>query len=274
MSGVQYRHREERRSRGMTRRLVCPSIVFLAACAVFAQPPAAPPAFDVASIKPNNTFVREMHLMGDDISIDPKSLTMRGISLQGAIRWAYDVKDYQISGPPWLNSQRFDIAAKCAAPASDAEMRQMMQTLLADRFALKLHPEKKELSVFALLVGKNGPKFHPSEGEGKSTLAGARMIMNAKWTTMAQLADLLYQPLRTPVIDMTGLKGQYDFTVDLAPYAPPSEPGRGPGPIGVAEISGTVLSIVQDQLGLKLESRKSSVDILVIDHAEKTPTDN
>jgi len=260
----------------MTQALVRASLILAATCAVFAQQPAATPAFDVASIKPNkDPMVRgQSHIMGDgEISTDPASVTMRNISLKGSIQWAYDIKPYQVSGPDWLFSERFDILAKVQGPAPEADRRLMMQNLLAERFGLKTHRESKELPVFALVVGKNGPKFKPSEGEGKSTMNGVHMLMSAKWTTMAQLADLLYQPLRTPVIDMTGLKGQYDFTVDLTPYAPPAgDGGRGSGPMG--DPAGIVLSLVQEQLGLKLESRKQAIDILVIDHAEKTPTEN
>jgi len=257
----------------MTRAFVCLSLLTLTVCAAFAQPSPAAPTFDVASIKPNKTFVREEgHMASDKIATDPGSLTMRSISLQGCIRWAYDVKDYQVSGPAWLNGDRYDVTAKTNSPATDAELRQMLQGLLAERFGLQLHRDKKELPVLAMTIGKSGPKFHASEGEGKSVMTGARLSMSAKWTTMSQLADLLYQPLRTPVIDMTGLKGQYDFTVDLTSYAPPAEPGKEPGPMG--DPASIVLSVVQEQLGLKLESRKSLIDILVIDHAEKTPTDN
>ena len=258
----------------MTRTLVCPSVIAFTACAVLAQAaPAASPAFDVASIKPNTAMVRNEGHMIDDISVGADTVSVRNVSLQGCIRWAYDIRGYQVSGPGWINSDRFDITAKAAAAASEADLRQMMHTLLADRFGLKVHTEKKEMSVFALTVGKNGPKFKPSEGEGKSVMSGGGMVMTAKWTTMGQFADLLYQPLRTPVVDQTGLKGQYDFKVDLTAYAPTNADGaREPGPMG--DPAGIVLSIVQEQLGLKFESKKSALDILVVDHAEKLPTDN
>jgi len=259
----------------MHKAMTSAGLLFLAG-AVFAQQPAAP-AFDVASIKPNKTVMRPQgHVsLGDDITVDPVNLTMRAISLQGAIRWAYRVTDYQISGPAWLNAERFDITAKAAAPASEAEQRQMLQGLLADRFALKVHQEKKEVQVYVLLVAKNGPKFHASEGDGKSSLSSNRpMVMNAKFTTMAQLADLLTMPLRAPVIDETGLNGQYDFMADLTSYAPPPGVGGGSGPGPIGDPAGVVLSLVQEQLGLKLESRKRTIDFLVIDHAEKTATEN
>jgi uncharacterized protein (TIGR03435 family) len=273
MSGVQYRHNGNEEISGMIRALACPSVFFATACALFAQQAPAVTAFDVASIKANDTSVRERHMMFDDISSDPATLTIRDVSLQGCIKWAYDIQDYQVSGPGWLNSEHFDITAKTAEPAAEAAMRQMLQKLLAERFGLKVHWEKKEMPAYQLVVAKGGPKFQPSQGEGKSNMSGARMVMNAKFTTMAQFAGMLSQPLQTPVIDMTGLKGQYDFKVDLTSYMPPRGDGaRGPVPMG--DPASIVLSLLPEQLGLKLESKKTVIDTLVIDHAEKTPTDN
>ncbi len=122
-----------------------------------------PPAFDVASIKPN-----QMGNAGgekserENITVSPEGVMMRNVSLRSCLRWAYDVKDFQISGPGWLASEKYDIAAKTAPPTSAGQLRLMMQTLLADRFKLALHRETKDLPVYALVVGKNGPKFHES----------------------------------------------------------------------------------------------------------------
>ena len=234
---------------------------------------ATAPAFDVASVRPSERPAgRGMGFRRDNIQVSPTSLTMRGVSLKTAIRWAYHVMDYQVSGPDWIGFQRYDIAAKAAAPASEEQLREMLQSLLADRFGLAVHRQKKEESAYVLLVGKNGPKFHESTTEGESSIAAERskMTVTVQRTPLSQLVDTLSLVLRTPVVDETGLKGRYDITVNAAKYiASDRQPGDPPlDPVALIIIG------IQEELGLKLESRKVTLDLVIVDHAEKVPTEN
>ena len=165
----------------------------------------------------------------------------------------------------------------------------MFQTLLADRFQLKLHRETKELPIYALLVGKNGPKLKPAESqEGPN----GRMMMRpghfeGSKFAMSSLADMLSRFVSRPVVDMTELKGIFDFTLNFAPDENMRMMGGMPPPPGVHPEGGgegrspnanadspTLFVALQEQLGLKLEARKGPLEILVIDHAEKVPTEN
>lgn len=238
------------------------------------QPAAAPPAFDVASVK-----VSQIARTGGEgsrrerVDHTPGSLTMRNVRMKSAIQWAYNVKSYQVAGPDWLESERYDIVGKAAGEVDEDQLRLMLQTLLADRFKLTLHREEKVLGVFALTVGKGGPKFKESETQGEMAMQGGRggrFSGTVQRITMAQAADLLSQPLNRPVVDETGLKGRYDVTIDVAAYlgneAQMKEIQADPTQI--------IFAIVQEQLGLKLEPKKSTVQLLIVDGAERVPTEN
>jgi uncharacterized protein (TIGR03435 family) len=207
---------------------------------------------------------------------------MRNVSLESCIRWAYNVPQRQISGPGWLNLERFDIVAKSSSPASEMQLRLMLQTLLADRFKLALHRESKEMSVFVLLVGKGGHKLSESQGDGPPKMQPNKMLMVCERVTMPQLCELLSDPMQAPVLDLTELKGRYDFSLDPSKYLPadlsPGDGGKSPGDgakMRLAEELPTMFrSMLQDQLGLRMESRKAPVEILIIDAAEKAPTEN
>ena len=148
----------------------------------------------------------------------------------------------------------------------------MLQALLADRFKLTFHRQTKDLPVYALTVGKNGHKLHESEGDGPGSIKPNKLGVVAQRTTLAEAADLLSQPLQTPVVDMTGLTGRYDFSIDLAPYIS-GDLRRGPGD-QAPDIIAIAMTAIQEQLGLKLEPRKAPIEMLVVDHAEKVPTEN
>src|SRR5271165_3406478 len=121
-------------------------------------------AFDAASIRVVESG--EGGRKRENVQVNPGSLNMRSVTLKSAIRWAYHVMDYQISGPDWLGDRRFDIMAKAAGPAPEAELRTMLQALLSERFTLKLHKETKELPAYVLIVAKGGIKFRESKEEG------------------------------------------------------------------------------------------------------------
>ncbi|HYW43222.1 MAG TPA: TIGR03435 family protein [Bryobacteraceae bacterium] len=267
---------------GYTCTVAAASTLVLAAGLAFGQAPtAAAPAFEVASVKPNSlSRTGGEGSRRENIEATPGSLIMRNVRMSSCVRWAYDVQDYQVTGPGWLNDERYDIAAKAAGGAPEDQLRLMLQGLLAERFKMEVHKESKVLSVYAVVVAKGGPKLHPSEGDEPSSMKRAGMMGGVlKNATLAQACELLSGPfnelLHTPVIDMTGLKGKYDFTVDLAPYITDDMMKRQPGvaPV-IPDIVGIAQAALQEQLGLKLEARKAPVDIVVVDRAEKVPTEN
>jgi len=220
--------------------------------------------FEVASVKASSNPGRAL------TSTTPVSLTMRNSSLSNCIRWAYGVKDYQISGnASWISVDRYDVSAKTAQAATEAEMKAMLQGLLADRFKLTFHREQKEMQALVVTVGKGGPKFHESTGEGESSLNSSSDVLTGKRAGMAELMTMIEGAVRVPVVDLTGLTGRYDFTIDPRPYLPDG----GPGAASQVDRASIVISIFQEELGLKVESKKMPVDVLVIDRAEK-PSEN
>jgi uncharacterized protein (TIGR03435 family) len=260
------------------------------------------PSFEVASIKPNRS--------GDNhffISFQPGRFTATGATTRFLIEDAYNVKDFQVSGgPSWINSERYDIDAKeedslveelqKLPPDQRAEqIRLRVQSLLADRFKLTLHRETKELPVYALVIAKNGPKLqeaksgdtYPKGMKGLDGRAHAGMMrmgrgqLTGQAIPLASLVHMLSQQLGRTVLDKTGLKGNYDFALQWTPDQ--SQPAMLMGPEGgkpgtdnapPPESSGpSLFTAIQEQLGLKLESQKGPVEILVIDHVEK-PSEN
>jgi uncharacterized protein (TIGR03435 family) len=199
---------------------------------------------------------------------------MRNIAMQEAIQWAYNVESYQVTGPGWMGNTRFDIVAKAAGPATDDEMRVMMQNLLASRFQLTMHRETKEMAGMVLLVGKTGAHMKASEDQGESVFEPQqkRMAINMRRMSMHEFAALLSEPMHKPVIDLTEIKGTFDFTLDASNYVPP-EPAPGQ-PREREDETYMVLRALQDQLGLRLEPRKLTIDMVMVDHVEKVPTEN
>ena len=321
-------------------RIVASAIVLIGSFAL-GQTPDKSLTFEVASIKPaaQQPMGRMMTGMrGGPGTRDPGQVTFTNISLAFLIARAYDVKNFQVSGPSWMDGEHFDITAKVPKGATEAQFHAMLQNLLADRFKLVIHKEKKQVPIYALLVAKGGPKLKESPeaataeaGEpkeppppppGSSAMgrdglpkpqevgkdgfpkppAGARGMMmmfngnrfrmQASHVPIAQLVDMLSMQLGRPVIDETGLKGQYDITMEFSPeglammrgmpmpMGPPPGAVAGGGPDGgrdgghEAESGPTIFSAVQEQLGLKLESRKGPVDLIVVDSMERTPTEN
>jgi uncharacterized protein (TIGR03435 family) len=242
-------------------------LVFLAALIVSAY---GQPAFEVASIRASQ--IGKAGGEGsrrENIQAAPGSLNMRNVSLKSCIRWAYHVMDYQVSGPGWLGFERFDIVAKAEGPASEEQLRAMMQALLAERFKLAVHRETKELTAYTLLVGKNGPKFHESTSEGETSIEPEKktMTVTVQRAPVTQLVEMLANILHAPVLDHTELKGRYDITINIAKYLP--EAGdASPDPIAL------IVTGLQQELGLKLESKKTPVDLVVVDHAEKVQVEN
>lgn len=205
-----------------------------------------------------------------NIQITPDSVTMRGASLKSVIAWAYGVKDFQVNGPDWLDTQRFDIVAKAAGQSTEDQLRIMTETLLADRFKVALHRTTKEMQAYVLVIGKGGSKLIESKTEGESELQPdqARMQVTILRTPLSALTDMLYGVLRTPVVDETGLKGKYDVSINMMKYVSMGSDGGSIDPVGL------IMTALQEELGLKLESRKTALDLLIVDHAEKTAGEN
>jgi uncharacterized protein (TIGR03435 family) len=193
---------------------------------------------------------------------------MRNVPLRYAIEWAYDLKDYEISGPEWIKADdRYNIVAN-APGASEAQMRQMLQTLLVQRFQMKLHRETKELAVYALVPGKGAPKVKEAPANEETGFSSTPAGISFKHQPISRFTFMLTRRMDRPVLDLTGLAGFYDFTVDLSGLGfngqPPAADTDGP----------TVFTAVQNDLGLKLEARKHPVEILVVDSVSKAPIEN
>lgn len=236
----------------------------------FAQQPRP---FDVASVKLNPSG-------GMGVSMRTKSgrLTTSNAPVLMLVQQAFGVKDFQVTGgPAWLGTERYDIDAKMEKnDISDDDLWMSLQPLLLERFHLKFHRETKQMPVFALTVVKGGPKFsvHKVSAEGNdqqrlgvSIGSGKGKLMATK-TTMARFCDSLGHQVDRIVIDRTGLKGDYDFTVE---WSPDNHEGSMVGALEekVGITGANIFEALQDQLGLKLESVKGPVEMIVIDSAER-----
>jgi len=224
----------------------------------------APSAFEVASVRPSQDG-REA------IDVSAGSITMRNVRLTGAIRWAYNVLDVQVTGPDWLNTTRFDIIAKAGAPAKEPEMKQMMQTLLADRFKLELHRQTKEVNAMILTVAKGGHKMKEVGQESSPSFSTGKLNLTGKGASIEQLISFLSRELRLPIVDQTGLTGRYDYFMDINAYITDEMRNQGGPPLEAPSI---IANALQAQLGLKVEAKKMPLEVLVVDKMEKTPADN
>jgi uncharacterized protein (TIGR03435 family) len=233
----------------------------------------ANPSFEVATIKPSPPDAR-----GAGSGISPAGrFTAHNQSLRGLMLFAYGLHPRQIEGgPAWFDTDRFDIAAQSDTQGSPnkQQLTTMLQKLLADRFQLRLHREKKELSIYAITVAKSGSRLPPSaEDPGGPPTASLdiRGRFTASNMNLQEFTEGLQgQVLDRPVVNRTGLPGRFDFTLNWTPDefqfqsfnvkpSPPDNDATLPD----------LFQALEDQLGLKLESTKGPVEVLVIDHVEK-----
>ncbi len=246
-----------------------PAIMCMAGWLAAAQSPgtlqfqsAGTPQFEVATVK----VARELH--DGAISIGMRAahgeITWAGATLADFIRFAYNVKDYQVSGPDWIKADHYDLAAKVDGDASQDQIPMMLRALLAGRFALTLHTASKNMPVYALTVAKGGLKIQEVTADGGTRYTPRKSAILAKQLAMNRLADLLSQRVDRPVIDQTGLGGVYDIELSWSPDLNGSADGSGP----------SIFTAIQEKLGLKLESRNMPVEVLVIDRANRTPAAN
>jgi len=242
------------------------AILITAAIFLMAQPATAPLAFEAATVKPSQ---ESPHHSG--MHTRTGLLMIQGETLQTLIRTAYHLTPNQVEGgPKWAESDRYDINAKSEGPAEDDELLRMLQTLLADRFKLKFHIEKKEFSGYALVVAKGGLKIHPVDKEVDRTNSDStsqHVSVEFEGGTLGRLADVLSRSLPVPVVDQTGVTGAFTFKLEWA--RDDLSAGGGSSDGSGAAAGPTIFTALQQQLGLKLESRKVPMDVYVIDSAEK-----
>jgi uncharacterized protein (TIGR03435 family) len=313
-------------------------------------PPAsaqAPPAphFEVSSIKPavplqtqitqlqqaaqsGNANIAGMRMMQQVIT--DQRIDLNTLSLADLIVMAYRIKPYQLTSPDWMRSERYDVQATLPAGATKEQVPEMMQALLAERFKVKIHRDKKPQPVYALLVSKDGHKLKPAptaptpppddpnaqslslagqdlkisnDGRGGQVITtngatgaatmrirmdGGQLHMEIEKASMAEFAEMLGQFLDKPVVDQTELAGSYQVQLDLtqedvlamamakasaAGLSLPGLPGGTPGQAATPSSGASIFTTVQ-KLGLRLESKNLPVDMIVVDSADKTPTEN
>jgi uncharacterized protein (TIGR03435 family) len=282
-------------------------LMFMAVRAA-AQPDAQAPEFEVASVKPaevkNSKLLLNMPsnvammigFEGGPGSKDPGRINYHEVTLKLLLAHAYGFKPEQISGPDWINSERYTIIAKLAPSSTADQLRMMLQKLLTERFQITLHQELKEMSVYQLKVAKNGPKLSPPEiipqhqtdeeriaanqkrAEAMMARMKARQEESARTgirypsrsfslqsATLERFTEMLSSYVDRPVKNMTELKGNYSFRLEWSPDAVVNN-GEALGP--------NLFSALQEQLGLRLEPTKDRIELLVIDKAVKVPISN
>ena len=257
--------------------------------------------FEVASVKPSGPqSVRGSD--GGPNTRDPERFTFNSAALRDLVFRAYGVDDSQaqISGPGWIDTERYDIAVKVPPGATKEQFQQMLRNLLAERFKLVVHHDTKILPVYEIAVANSGPKLKESVMDGAATnLPPAQPVIGAEdkngfpqlppnrptWSMMnrlgrsrlaahqqpiSALATILRRSLERPIIDKSGLHGLYDFTLEFDPRA-----AVGGTPLDGQEApSPDIFIAIQQQLGLKLVEAKAPFDVVVVDHAEKLPSEN
>jgi uncharacterized protein (TIGR03435 family) len=247
--------------------LVCGSF----APVVAAQSPAVgDPEFEVATIKPSKSA-------GVSLGVSPGGIfSASGTSLSDLIKFAYDLHPRQIiGGPSWVETEKYDVTGKPDKPGKPdlRILKVMVQKLLADRFKITFHRDKRELSVYAITVAKSGPKLtkNDSDPNGVPSFSVGPRDLRLRNATMAEFASILQASiLERPAVDQTALGlARYDFILRWTPDAAPSQPGRTEPRVDDAEAPPDLFAAFQQQLGLKLESTKAPVEVLVIDHVER-----
>jgi uncharacterized protein (TIGR03435 family) len=266
----------------------------------------AKPEFEVASIKPSPPYSPGVGFAvacrGGPETSDPSLFVCENYSHLNMVLHAYGIEYYQLSAPDWMLATRFDLRATVPEGAQKEQLRLMLQNLLADRFKLKVHHELRDIQRYELKVARGGSKFKESKPaaakdgasaapaplkankdgypmlRGGMTMAIIRDKARAHWPemTMEMLAAQLSGQLGGPVIDATGLTGKYDIDLywSAVNSLHASAPAADPAMLASDPSGPTLQQALQDQLGLRLESKKGPVDFLVVDHMEEVPTAN
>jgi uncharacterized protein (TIGR03435 family) len=266
---------------------MCWIFSILLAIPALAQTPDGLVKFEAASVKATPASPARgttIVVRGGPGSSGPGLVTFENIDMFSLTAMAYGIQRYQLSAPEWMSNERFDINARLPQGATREEYRQMLQNLLVERFKLAVHRETKELSAYDLTVGKNGPKLEKSSDQSGPAAdagmqpppqpsrlppgsVGAARVNFAK-IDMVHFAAYLSGQVSQAVIDTTGLTANYTirlhYVTGLAAGNLPESAAGEP----------TIFQALEEQAGLKLIQKKRTAEILVVDHAEKTPTEN
>jgi uncharacterized protein (TIGR03435 family) len=272
---------------------------------VFAGTLAFGQAFEVASVKPSppvppNGGVYFGPARGGPGTPDPGLITWTYARLRDLLMTAYDLKTYQVNGPTWMDMERYDVIARVPAGATKEQVNVMWQKLLTERFGVVLHHEFREFQVEDLVIDKGGSKLKETTWDPASPLppgppqmgkdrglaspgqvvtifpreGGANFHLVGKAQPISRLTATLGGALNRPVLDKTGLTGQYDYSIDYTVDQAGLPPLPGAAPANVGEPGPDIATAVQQQLGLRLVAGKAKLDLIVIDKANKVPTDN
>ena len=266
----------------MTRRLLAGLVTYLGMG--WCQTPPRLPEFEVADVqvtKPGSQQRDFQFLPGGKLQVF-------GITMQELITIAWNVSADRVSGgPPWLGNEHYDIVAKAGHDATDENLQLMLQSLLAQRFGLKVHTEEKIMPAYALVVSKRGSKLKAADGKEATScpvrLTDGLRTLICKNITMPEFAERIREVagayLDHPVVDLTGIKGAFDFTLawtgrgKLMGTRPPDGDGAGTPVAAEPEGGLSVFDAVDKTLGLRLESQKLPVSIVVIDKVNRIPTE-
>lgn len=245
------------------------------------MPADAVPGFDVATIKPNESGAAGMQ----QLTMNGRNFRTRNSSVEDLICFAYDVQKKQlVNAPEWINQARYDIdgVPDVEGAPSLMQLKGMVQKLLADRFKLTFHHDKREMSAFVMSVAKSGQKLTVNDSKGplpgfgmRPTAAGLNIpVQNASMSDLAGVLQAMV--VDRPVVDQTGLDGKFDFVLKFTPDDsmfnghPPQLPNKGDAAkTDAVESLPSLFEAMQTQLGLKLEAQKTAVDVIAIDHLEK-----
>jgi uncharacterized protein (TIGR03435 family) len=242
------------------------TLLFLAATLCLAQ---TPPAFDVASLKPSGPLEPGRTTYNANLgTIRNGEVVLTNATLADCLKFAYTIaSDDQIDAPDWVKSKdvRFDVLGKAPVATPREEMLAMLRGLLTERFHLTTHNEQRRIPHLSLTVARNGPKLKEVERDPSTSHMTYRIgSITHNQISMPLLAMLISRQLRQPVLDQTGRKGVYDVKLEWTPDTPDGAARDGP----------SIFTAVQEQLGLRLENSRDPMEVLVIDHADRTPVAN
>lgn len=246
---------------------------------------AAAQTFEVASVKRQNDVVPGM-----TFSARGATLTVVNNELANVIDNAYGIRRYQLVGAPdWVDSDRYNIQAKAAGDATREELMLMVRSLLVERFKLRVHRETREMPIYVLTVARGGvkaprsvpgactvfdPRNPPRPGTPRAPSCGNNLIRTSTWNAtaidMKSAAEALVGVLGRSVVDRTGVEGRFDIQVE---WTPDQAPAGVDGVASTANAAPPLFTVLEDRLGLKVESARGPVDVIVIDHVER-PTDD
>lgn len=236
------------------------AMAFLSVCvALSAQQFEVDPIRPVGADQPNTS---------SGVTTGHGRLTANNVTLKRCIMGAWGMGPNQVSGgPAWLDSDRFEIVARAEQPVEDEDaLNAMLRNLLAERFKLAIHRETRTVEALVLEVAKDGPKLKKTEA-GEASTNSSRGRIDARKATMDRFADALSRQMDLPVVNRTGVEGVFNLKLEWTP-----ENLKTTSP-GTETEQPSIFTAIQQQLGLRLRSQKTPVEMLVIDHAER-PSEN